>query len=978
MREGFEFDVRTFLYQHGVELKNPSVDVDLVREKFFKMYEYRRRLNVQCDRLLEIARSREGIQSYYDTRSKYIENFFKDIKKADESIQRAVVELFDEKFQENTEKKEEFARNARQIEKKETFRTIEEIIRNSRLTTPTAIQPQHIQRIENLAQNANIPLFFPTNPYESFLDVANPEISAVHPYAKYTKSVKTSRKLGYENMEAFMKGAISNEEITEYSLEGDHSKDRIPPEHNLTEDLNTWIYKHRDEKLAARVKDVNTVFGEDLEEIERKTQQTNEILELLQSKQSAIAEMLEADTELKQYVIDTLKKGDLSGKASDVEVTVQTLIAHTPKEELENAQKEAVERNKNILNKTFDSILNTTNFVDLQPQELKEQNIQPKSLAAEKNEVQPDSQSTYEKQLFAMIRLDERLADILKPILNPGNNKPVQASFGESLKKLLNSVYKQKVDKILDQEQKQFGNIRPLFTKDGERIYSKGNSDVTEGQFMESIDDYISNNVLFEFNRYVSSHVFFAFSYFGLLELEKMYYTLSSVIGAAHKSRREDGERRELDFELVKNMLKERNVKIGSREELNSLLSYLNEVSSSICQLFYIYKDQLHFTEDLLLEKYMKIKYTVSRYNVGLRNRRNFVNAVLENYKDQLAYQQDINQITNLLESGYDRPQPNEDAYKLAMMRPEEISEQNKDVYLKAVAATQAYYSGANKERGFIPGSFTYLIDLEKATKKAIYGRFNGLPVDLDVPEAETKIPDYFANTDLREPLDVWFNRKLKDVIRQYLEERSKFQDILGREELVALDQELTRLLKPENLKEAVYTSLENDISELRLFGETLEIAENNKHNMNQQMKKVPNHQKEVNKRVKNPEALNKFIAFGISLYDKYRYKKTKKLNSMLLTVRSQMLERMFKEAFEEPKPLPEMSEFTQGIKVVTDKSEEKKRLEELKVLRDNDINKPVTTVLKTLLEETSQRESRGAELKKDLEELFRRHDLSK
>jgi len=123
---------------------------------------------------------------------------------------------------------------------------------------------------------------------------------------------------------------------------------------------------------------------------------------------------------------------------------------------------------------------------------------------------------------------------------------------------------------------------------------------------------------------------------------------------------------------------------------------------------------------------------------------------------------------------------------------------------------------------------------------------------------------------------------------------------------------------------------------------------------------------------------LNKFVAFGISLYDKYRHKKTKKLNSMLLTVRAQMLERMFKEAFEEPKPLSDMSEFTQGIKEENTKDEEKKRLEELKILRENDINKPVTTVLKALLEETTQRESRGGELKKDLEELFRRHDLSK
>jgi len=674
---------------------------------------------------LEIARSRDGIQSYYNTRSKYIEEFFKDVKKADETIQRAVVELFNEKFEENTKKKEEFAANARQTEKKETFRSIEKIIRDSRLTTPLAIQPHHVQRIENLSHNANIPLFFPHNPYDSFLDVPNPELTAVHPYAKYTKNVKTFRKLGYQHMEAFVKGAIPNEELYEYSLEGDHSKDRIPPEHNLTETLGEWVYEHKDEKIAARIKDVNTRFGEDPEEIERKTQRTEGILELLQSKQSAISGMLEAEPELKQYVIDTLKKGDLGEKVSDIEVTIQTLIAHTPKEEIEKAQQEAVERSKNVLNKTFDTLLNTTNFVDLQPEELRDHKIQPKTLAADKDEVQPDSQNTYERQLFSMVRLDERLADILKPILNPSHSKPAHASFADSLRKLLSSIYKQKVDKVLDQEQKQFGNIRPLFTKDGERIYSKGNSDVTEGQFMDSIDDYISNNVLFEFNRYVSSHVFFAFSYFGLLELEKMYYTLSSVIGSAQRRRSEEGGSRDLDFELVKNLLKEKNVKISSKEELNAFLSYLNDVSSSICQLFYIYKDQLHFTEDLLLEKYMKIKYTVSRYNAGLRNKRNFVNAVLENYKDQLVYQQDINQITNLLEGGSARPQPNEDAYKLAMMNPEEITDQNKDIYLKAVAATQAYYSGANKERSFIPGSFTYLIELEKATKKAIYGKFN-------------------------------------------------------------------------------------------------------------------------------------------------------------------------------------------------------------------------------------------------------------
>jgi len=172
-------------------------------------------------------------------------------------------------------------------------------------------------------------------------------------------------------------------------------------------------------------------------------------------------------------------------------------------------------------------------------------------------------------------------------------------------------------------------------------------------------------------------------------------------------------------------------------------------------------------------------------------------------------------------------------------------------------------------------------------------------------------------------------------------------------------------------------TSLENDIAVLNYFNDITQMAESNEANIDAQLNKAPSLQKDFNKSIKNPEALNRFMSFGITMYEKYKNKKPKHVNTLLLSVRGQMLNRMYQEAFKDPEPLPSMDEFTKGEKVDQAEVDKMKMIEELRTLKEYDINQGSSAVLKTLLEELSESENRKPGLRKELEYLFKRHEFS-
>ena len=49
MRENQYFDVKTYLYWFGIDIRNPSLSIKLIREKLFQYEEYKRKLKIQSN-----------------------------------------------------------------------------------------------------------------------------------------------------------------------------------------------------------------------------------------------------------------------------------------------------------------------------------------------------------------------------------------------------------------------------------------------------------------------------------------------------------------------------------------------------------------------------------------------------------------------------------------------------------------------------------------------------------------------------------------------------------------------------------------------------------------------------------------------------------------------------------------------------------------------------------------------------------------
>lgn len=971
LRNDYLFDVQSYMAgAYAIDIHNPLYTHDLIRERVHQVGEQSRRVGLQYERLFEIARSRKNIHKFYDNRKDYIERFFRDTKQADQAIHDTVAKLFEEKFEENLAKKQKFAADARRQEKKSTFRKIKKSITDQRLIEHISRGNEtHNDREAVVAENATIPLFFPLNPYESFLDIPNPQISAVHPYIKYAKDIKQSKRLGTTERDPFMRGLIHDETIGTFVLTGEHKDATVPSKENVKSSIP--VERENFEKLNLEIKAHETLHGEDPVVSRIRDRQYENVLDILLDRKDSISKLLKKDPKAKEYLLDTVRKGNYGDNIATENVTLETLLSNLSKEVPQESIDE-ISSLSHIINKSFDSILGTRNFVDLEPEALKGGNSKPKGLVVDHEAVQQDAENNYEKQFIGMLNLDERLSDILSPILNQESLNPASKTFALKLKDLLLEIYKRKVNQVLKTERDRFKNIKPLFTKDGNNVLNPKNSTENDEKFMETIDDYIHNNVLFEFHRYISSHVFFAFSYFGLLELEKMYTVLTKVIGNAKRSGEgeEKGDPLDANFSMVAKLLREKDIKIANKEELTSMLQFLNDATANICRLYYIFQDQLHFNEDLLLENFLKVKY-----GSATGNKKNFVTVAQEHFQNYHLFKEGMSSVGQKFQddSIY---KPNSEAYRMAFVDANEMMDDEvRDIWESTLEGTSAHMQPSKEYKNFIPGSFQYLIDLERATKRATYGKFHAFAGE-DIPEQDIQIPEYFADFDLREPIPVWFDKKLKEVLRRYLDERSKFQDLLSREDLIALDQDFTKLLNPKNIKETITTALEDDMAILTYYRDVFEMGEANVTNIEFQLTKAPPLQSMMDKKVKNPEALNKFMAYGLSMYDKYKTKDHKKMNPVLLGVRSNTLERLYNDAFKEPRPEPGLETYTDVLKGDESTAERDRNIKELRVLSENNINDDTSRSLRKILEETSEKDQRHTDLRSELEYFFKRYDV--
>jgi len=124
-------------------------------------------------------------------------------------------------------------------------------------------------------------------------------------------------------------------------------------------------------------------------------------------------------------------------------------------------------------------------------------------------------------------------------------------------------------------------------------------------------------------------------------------------------------------------------------------------------------------------------------------------------------------------------------------------------------------------------------------------------------------IPEYFSLFDLRKPVNTYVEDKLDTLLQEVFEVRRKVEKTLSRNELLAYDRVLAAHLTKEALLPRLREACEGDRNHLHQLKQLLCMSEEGTRNEHTQHLKTVNDQREINRAVKDEDALYKFLAYS-------------------------------------------------------------------------------------------------------------------
>ena len=232
--------------------------------------------------------------------------------------------------------------------------------------------------------------------------------------------------------------------------------------------------------------------------------------------------------------------------------------------------------------------------------------------------------------------------------------------------------------------------------------------------------------------------------------------------------------------------------------------------------------------------------------------------------------------------------------------------------------------------------------------------------------------------------------------MKKFFEIRFSLERTMTKNELVILDLEMLRNFSPEKIKKAVrffqifsnflyhYPKLEDELfyefSSLKLLGEKYQCQKTFSENIELFAYKPPDLYKTYAERVKNPEALNKFLAFAIKSIEKSKKEYLLKVEPEEKMEDLKTYSRISKEAFQ----TPEIENFSQenrdkaymelkssGRQKQQGKKEEIKPIKDLKERVRLELRSEVNTILAKINDnKDSETKSMQGDIKEFLEKF--------
>ncbi len=170
------------------------------------------------------------------------------------------------------------------------------------------------------------------------------------------------------------------------------------------------------------------------------------------------------------------------------------------------------------------------------------------------------------------------------------------------------------------------------------------------------------------------------------------------------------------------------------------------------------------------------------------------------------------------------------------------------------------------------PENMRHFLQLDLAVARVMQDDRNGLSEavrslrhgDVEHPEYHTtQIPDYFHMFDVRKPANKYVEDKLAVMVKELFEIRLELEKSMSRSELIAFDKVFAKHLQYERLYPRLVDAINADYGCIDRGGAASHMERESRKDIETQLMKVDNTQREFNKNIKNEDALFKLLAFN-------------------------------------------------------------------------------------------------------------------
>lgn len=628
------------------------------------------------------------MDNFFELRKKQIIETFADEEKIKTIIEKTIAKVFEDKFSKKYEDFKKICKLTNYKSRREFFLDLKAFVFNTNML----YNPFDKKKINEMAKNCQLPLFFPDKDTESFLDVPNPELSpekfAPAKLAKLVEKVEINGQIsGYKlpNGEKLKDFFNSNKKVLEKKIP--ENELYFKPTHEamiFKKEKFEYVarYGHHEKEYPFRLNYMKKVLS--------RAKESKAIHNYIYSKMNK-DNFSEFFFEKQRGCLKDIAKEFLA----EIKINDKILKEQIPSSEELNAMQNEINKVKEVF------------------RDMKENDVLNLNTDFELNKFKKFNTKNIMEQVIVYLEAEPELKTLFQPLILKlhGNGD----EFRQKYLNLFIKLYEKNMSEILQQEYEKFKSAGVLLTRDGKTPFTL---EKKKDEFMDYFDNYIHKATAIDFHKLIMDDVLFAFSYFVLLDLEKILLNFQEAAQMCSDIRPPDLLEKIPNYtkryneygEEILNVYNSFSLCFKNFDDLKETLDFLNEMCYNMGGIYSITRRKIKFPHTKLYLNYQE------RLNPDYKD-----SELIEKLSVQYEFNKDMKEkvkdlkksITNIVEYN----EYNVKEYSIDQLAKNTTQDPIKlfypdDVNTDEIKETQT-------------GLISYFIKLEGLTSRAINGKFN-------------------------------------------------------------------------------------------------------------------------------------------------------------------------------------------------------------------------------------------------------------